>query len=137
MITAIIIGILVALLVAGGWFAYAMTLKVLADRDREKAQYKKALELEQARTSELLELVHKEYQGQVDALKEKGDQAYALGLNTGKRQTLEWIQRNVDAGSLRVEIIGDLSANEAEAPAPVAPQPEPTAANPFGVPVTQ
>lgn len=103
----IVIIILVLLIAALGWVAYAWTIKVLGDRDREKAQYKKALELEQARGGELLELVHKEYKRQLDEIKELGDSAYAQGKNEGKRITLEWIKQQVNDGTLEIRIIGE------------------------------
>lgn len=139
--TGLIIAIIILVVLIGalGWLAYGFTIKVLGDRDRERAQYKKALELEQARGGELLELVHKEYQSQLDAIKEKGDQAYAVGKNEGKRAALDWIQENVNAGSLEVKVVGTLSRQPEEPVVPVAPEaPAPVAQpapfNPFGTP---
>lgn len=99
MITAIIIGILIALLIGSGWLAYGITLQLIHQRDVEKARYKKALELEQVRHSEALQEVGKH-------IKEREEAAQALGRQEGKRAALDWIKQQVDDGTIVIKVVG-------------------------------
>lgn len=103
MITAIIIGILVSLLVASGWLAYGVTLRLIHQRDVEKDRYKKALELAHARAQEAINTIGAELQKE----RENSGQQLALGKQEGKRAVLDWIKKSVDEGTLEVKVIGN------------------------------
>lgn len=95
----VILIILIALLCASGWLAYAFTIRLIGQRDIERDRYKRALELAEARASERIMIAEREFT-------EQHEQAFAQGKQDGKRATLDWIKRQVDDGTLSIKVVG-------------------------------
>ena len=107
--------ILVVLIIATGWIAYAISLRVIANYRRDRDQYKKAMELANASYEEATQRQQNEVLDLLNANNRNVEAALAQGKNEGKRAVLDWIKTNVDAGSIEVKIIGTPIGQQPEA----------------------
>lgn len=82
------------IITASGWTAYAVTLRLINQHNQDRERYKKTLSLIRTSSEET-----------INNLREQLENSYAKGKQEGKRNTLDWIHKQVKDGSLEIKVV--------------------------------